>query len=89
MPVDEDDDRPAFLSQPYNIVAIDGARTWRSNQHETHRFDYSNRNGPDADRLHDELGARFELVSHREEIHDLPFGTRRQFVYCYCKVVAT
>jgi SAM-dependent methyltransferase len=38
----------------------------------------------DADSLHDEFGAGFRLVESSKEIHDTPFGTQQQFVYCYC-----
>jgi 2-polyprenyl-3-methyl-5-hydroxy-6-metoxy-1,4-benzoquinol methylase len=38
----------------------------------------------DADTLHDEFGSRFRLVESSSEIHDTPFGTQQQFVYCYC-----
>jgi 2-polyprenyl-3-methyl-5-hydroxy-6-metoxy-1,4-benzoquinol methylase len=40
----------------------------------------------DADSLHDEFGARFRLVENSKELHDTPFGTTQQFLYCYCKV---
>jgi 2-polyprenyl-3-methyl-5-hydroxy-6-metoxy-1,4-benzoquinol methylase len=40
----------------------------------------------DADSLHDEFGARFRLVESSKELHDTPFGTTQQFLYCYCKV---
>jgi len=40
----------------------------------------------DADRLHDEFGARFELEEHLTEIHETPLGNRQQFVYCYCRL---
>jgi 2-polyprenyl-3-methyl-5-hydroxy-6-metoxy-1,4-benzoquinol methylase len=38
----------------------------------------------DADSLHDEFGARFHLVESSKEIHQTPFGTAQQFLYCYC-----
>jgi 2-polyprenyl-3-methyl-5-hydroxy-6-metoxy-1,4-benzoquinol methylase len=38
----------------------------------------------DADSLHGEFGARFRLVESSKEIHDTPFGTQQQFLYCYC-----
>ena len=38
----------------------------------------------DAGSLHDEFGARFRLVESRKEMHDTPFGTQQQFLYCYC-----
>lgn len=34
--------------------------------------------------LHGEFGARFRLVESSKELHDTPFGTRQQFLYCYC-----
>jgi 2-polyprenyl-3-methyl-5-hydroxy-6-metoxy-1,4-benzoquinol methylase len=37
-----------------------------------------------ADSLHDEFGARFRLVESSKELHQTPFGTRQQFLYCYC-----
>ena len=40
----------------------------------------------DADALHDEFGARFRLVESSKEIHQTPFGTAQQFLYCYCRV---
>ena len=38
----------------------------------------------DADSLHTEFGARFHLVESATELHQTPFGTTQQFVYCYC-----
>jgi 2-polyprenyl-3-methyl-5-hydroxy-6-metoxy-1,4-benzoquinol methylase len=40
----------------------------------------------DADSLHDEFGARFHLVESSKEVHQTPFGTTQQFLYCYCRV---
>jgi hypothetical protein len=40
----------------------------------------------DARALHDEFGARFRLVESRKELHQTPFGTTQQFLYCYCMV---
>jgi 2-polyprenyl-3-methyl-5-hydroxy-6-metoxy-1,4-benzoquinol methylase len=40
----------------------------------------------DADSLHDEFGARFRLVESSKELHETPFGTNQQFLYCYCRV---
>ena len=40
----------------------------------------------DADSLHDEFGARFRLVESSNEVHQTPFGTTQQFLYCYCRV---
>lgn len=40
----------------------------------------------DADTLHGEFGPRFRLVEHATELHQTPFGTTQQFLYCFCKV---
>lgn len=42
----------------------------------------------DADSLHRELGERFELVSHLEEVHRTPLGREQQFVWCHCRLVS-
>ncbi len=39
-----------------------------------------------ADALHIEFGARFRLVESSTELHKTPFGTKQQFLYCYCRV---
>ena len=38
-----------------------------------------------ADALHDQFGAAFQLLDHREEEHHTPSGAVQQFVYCYCR----
>jgi 2-polyprenyl-3-methyl-5-hydroxy-6-metoxy-1,4-benzoquinol methylase len=38
-----------------------------------------------AEELHDEFGRRFELIESSEELHETPFGTTQQFLYCYCR----
>lgn len=38
----------------------------------------------DADSLHAEFGKSFRLVSSLQELHETPFGTMQQFLYCYC-----
>lgn len=38
----------------------------------------------DADSLHAEFGAHFRLVESSKELHQTPFGTTQQFLYCYC-----
>jgi SAM-dependent methyltransferase len=43
----------------------------------------------DAGGLHDEFGARFELLEHREEVHQTPAGRGQQFVWCLCRVGAS
>ena len=40
----------------------------------------------DADSLHGEFGASFRLVESSKELHQTPFGTTQQFLYCYCRV---
>jgi SAM-dependent methyltransferase len=40
----------------------------------------------DADSLHDEFGRGFRLISSSKELHQTPFGTTQQFLYCYCVV---
>jgi 2-polyprenyl-3-methyl-5-hydroxy-6-metoxy-1,4-benzoquinol methylase len=40
----------------------------------------------DSDSLHHEFGARFRLVESSKEMHQTPFGTTQQFLYCYCRV---
>jgi SAM-dependent methyltransferase len=40
----------------------------------------------DADSLHAEFGARFQLEESSKELHRTPNDTTQQFLYCYCKV---
>ncbi len=40
----------------------------------------------DAESLHNEFGARFRLIESSKELHQTPFGTTQQFLYCYCRV---
>jgi 2-polyprenyl-3-methyl-5-hydroxy-6-metoxy-1,4-benzoquinol methylase len=42
----------------------------------------------DADSLHGEFGASFRLIESATEVHETPFGTTQQFLYCYCRVEA-
>lgn len=38
----------------------------------------------DADALHSEFGRRFSLQESSTVLHETPFGTTQQFLYCYC-----
>ncbi|WP_293775748.1 class I SAM-dependent methyltransferase [uncultured Oxalicibacterium sp.] len=40
----------------------------------------------DSEGLHGEFGERFRLVGSTIELHETPFGTKQQFLYCYCRV---
>lgn len=40
----------------------------------------------DADSLHREFGVHFRLVESLKELHQTPFGTIQQFLYCHCKI---
>jgi 2-polyprenyl-3-methyl-5-hydroxy-6-metoxy-1,4-benzoquinol methylase len=40
----------------------------------------------DAEALHEQFGARFQLVESSRELHETPFGSTQQFLYCYCRV---
>ena len=40
----------------------------------------------DAESLHDEFGGQFRLVESSKELHETPFGTTQQFLYCYCRL---
>ena len=40
----------------------------------------------DAESLHDQFGTRFRLVESVKELHQTPFGTTQQFLYCYCRI---
>ena len=40
----------------------------------------------EADSLHREFGVRFRLLESFKEVHDTPFGTTQQFLYCLCRV---
>jgi SAM-dependent methyltransferase len=37
------------------------------------------------DTMHDEFGNSFELIKSIGEIHQTPFGTTQDFVYCHCR----
>jgi SAM-dependent methyltransferase len=39
----------------------------------------------DADLLHSEFGAPFELLGHEREEHVTPTGRRQSFLYCFCR----
>lgn len=38
----------------------------------------------DAQSLHDTFGPRFRLLESAKELHQTPFGTTQQFLYCHC-----
>ena len=40
----------------------------------------------DADSLHSEFGEALQLIESWKEVHQTPFGTTQQFLYCYCQV---
>ncbi len=40
----------------------------------------------DADSLHHEFGRRFRLLNSGRQLHNTPFGTIQQFLYCYCRL---
>lgn len=40
----------------------------------------------DSNSLHEEFGARFHLIDSLKELHQTPFGTTQQFLYCFCVV---
>jgi hypothetical protein len=40
----------------------------------------------DPESLHAEFGERFRLLDSVQELHQTPFGTIQQFLYCYCAV---
>ena len=40
----------------------------------------------DAESLHGEFGVRFRLLDSIKELHNTPFGTTQQFLYCLCRV---
>ncbi|MHB8500254.1 MAG: class I SAM-dependent methyltransferase [Candidatus Acidiferrales bacterium] len=40
----------------------------------------------DSKSLHDQFGARFYLIQSSQELHETPFGTTQQFLYCYCRI---
>jgi len=41
----------------------------------------------DAGSLHAQFGSRFRLIESKKELHQTPFGTIQQFLYCFCVVV--
>ena len=40
----------------------------------------------DAQSLHEEFGMNFRLVESHKELHQTPFGTVQQFLYCHCRL---
>jgi 2-polyprenyl-3-methyl-5-hydroxy-6-metoxy-1,4-benzoquinol methylase len=40
----------------------------------------------DAESLHAEFGVRFRLLDSIKELHNTPFGTTQQFLYCLCRL---
>ncbi len=39
-----------------------------------------------ADGLHGEFGSPFEKVAGAGEHHRTPWGSKQEFVYCYCRI---
>jgi 2-polyprenyl-3-methyl-5-hydroxy-6-metoxy-1,4-benzoquinol methylase len=39
-----------------------------------------------AESLHREFGVHFRLLESVKELHQTPFGTIQQFLYCHCKI---
>ena len=40
----------------------------------------------DSESLHAEFGVRFRLLESVKELHNTPFGTTQQFLYCLCRI---
>jgi 2-polyprenyl-3-methyl-5-hydroxy-6-metoxy-1,4-benzoquinol methylase len=40
----------------------------------------------DAESLHREFGVHFRLLESIKGLHETPFGTVQQFLYCHCKI---
>jgi 2-polyprenyl-3-methyl-5-hydroxy-6-metoxy-1,4-benzoquinol methylase len=40
----------------------------------------------DPESLHGEFGAQLRLIESLKELHQTPFGTVQQFIYCHCKL---
>jgi 2-polyprenyl-3-methyl-5-hydroxy-6-metoxy-1,4-benzoquinol methylase len=40
----------------------------------------------DAGNLHGEFGPKFRLLDSVTEVHETPWGTPQQFIYCFCRV---
>jgi 2-polyprenyl-3-methyl-5-hydroxy-6-metoxy-1,4-benzoquinol methylase len=40
----------------------------------------------DAESLHKEFGVRFRLLESSKELHQTPFSTAQQFLYCFCRI---
>lgn len=40
----------------------------------------------DAENLHGEFGPKFRLLDSVAEVHETPWGTPQQFMYCLCRV---
>jgi SAM-dependent methyltransferase len=40
----------------------------------------------DAESLHAEFGVHFRLLESLKELHETPFGSKQQFLYCLCLV---
>lgn len=40
----------------------------------------------DAEHLHDEFGPKFRLLDSVTELHETPWGTPQQFMYCFCRM---
>ena len=36
--------------------------------------------------LHGQFGAKFRLLDSVTELHETPWGTPQQFMYCFCRV---
>jgi SAM-dependent methyltransferase len=40
----------------------------------------------DAENLHGEFGPKFRLLDSVTELHETPWGTPQQFMYCFCRM---
>ncbi len=40
----------------------------------------------DSESLHNEFGGHFRLLESSKELHETPFGTVQQFLYCHCMI---
>jgi 2-polyprenyl-3-methyl-5-hydroxy-6-metoxy-1,4-benzoquinol methylase len=40
----------------------------------------------DAENLHGEFGSKFRLLDSVTELHETPWGTPQQFMYCFCRM---